>query len=71
MVRTAKGIAKRKFKNVVKIIKKFGLRCLVVYLMDGAADPTMDLWLETDPYVFFDLIVDGDSSVPQTTGVEH
>ena len=37
-----------------KIIKDFGLRCLVVYLMEGAADPTMDLWLETDSHIFFD-----------------
>ena len=31
---------------------KLGLRYLVVYLMEGADDPTMDLWLETDPHIF-------------------
>ena len=32
---------------------KLGLRCLVVYLMDGAANPTMDLWFLIQSHLYW------------------
>ena len=39
--------------------------------LDGAADPTMDLWLETDSHIFFDSVLYSDSAAPRKTCVKY